>query len=229
MNGTGGGLGSNLFRPWLLTHFVTFSIGGAMAGGILRALEQPYYGRMVSALDAGLIQGGSLAASMAIFGAIVGTVQWLVVRGSVLVGWWAVATALGWGLAGIVMGFPAGGSVSGIGPAEGPIPAPLATLVVPPLVVVLLGLAPWLILRREFTGAGWWPLVNIAGLFLGLSIGFVVAKVVPWLEPTDFPSAPALGLVAAIAGPIYGVVTWQFLAELRRRGAPSATEPASSH
>jgi uncharacterized membrane protein YjfL (UPF0719 family) len=226
--GSNRAVGSNSFRPWLLAHVAAFAVGGFVAGGILRALEQPYYERVTSALDAGLIQGGSLAASMAIFGAIVGTVQWLVLRRSVRVGWWAAATALGWGLAGIVMGFPAGGSVSGIGPAEGPIPAPLATLVVPPLVVVLLGLAPWLILRREFTGAGWWPLVNIAGLFLGLSAGFIVAKVVPWLEPTDFPSAPALGLVAAIAGPIYGVVTWQFLAELRRPAAPSATEPANS-
>ena len=226
MNGTVGALGSNLFRPWILAHFVAFTIGGALAGGILRALGQPYYGRMVSALDAGLIQAGSSAAAWAIFGAIVGTAQWLVVRRSLRAGWWAPATALAWGMSGIVTGFVAGGSVSTIGPAEGPIPPLLATLTVPPLVVLLVGLVPWLILRREFVGAGWWFIVNLAGL-LGFAVGLVVAKGVPWLEPTDFPSAYALGLMAAVAGPIYGAITWQFLSELRRTSATSATkEPA---
>jgi hypothetical protein len=31
MSGTGGGLGSNLFRASLLAHFVAFTIGGAVA------------------------------------------------------------------------------------------------------------------------------------------------------------------------------------------------------
>jgi hypothetical protein len=228
MSGTDGALGSHLFRRWLMAHLVAITIGGALAGGILRTLGQPYYGRMVSTLEAGFIQGGSLAVSMAIFGAIVGTAQWLVLRRSLRSGWWAPATVVGWALSGILMGFTAGGSVSTIGPAEGPMPPLLTAVVVPPAVVVLLGLAQWQILRREFVGAGWWPLVNVAGLFLGLSVGLIVAKLVPWLTPTQFPSAQALGLVSAIAGPIYGLVTWQFLIELRRREAPSGPEPASS-
>ena len=216
---------SNPFRPWLLAHVVAFTIGGFVAGGVLRALEQPYYGRAISALDAGLIQGSSLAASMAIFGAIVGTAQWLVLRRSLRAGWWVPATAFGWGLGGVITGFTAGGSVSSIGPDEGPVPPIITAVVVPPAVVVLLGLAQWLILRRELVGAGWWPIVNSAGLFLGFSVGLVVAKVVPWLAPTQFPSAQALGLVGAVAGPIYGASTWQFLTELGRPGARSATGP----
>ncbi|HXU84363.1 MAG TPA: hypothetical protein VN773_01020 [Verrucomicrobiae bacterium] len=228
MNGTLGALGSSPIRPWLLAHFVAFTIGGAVAGGVLRALEQPYYGRATSALDAGVIQGGSLAASMAMFGAILGAGQWLVLRRSLPAGGWVAAAALGWGLSGIVMGFTAGGSVSGIGPDEGPVPAAITAVVGPPVVVVVLGLVQWMILRREFTGAGWWPLVNAAGLFLGVSVGLVVAKVVPWLTPTQFPSGQAFALMGAIAGPIYGVITWQFLTELRRPGAPSPTDPGRS-
>jgi hypothetical protein len=220
--------GSSPLRPWLVSHLVAFTVGGALAGGVLRALEQPYHERAISALDAGLIQGGSLAASMAIFGAILGAAQWLVLRRSLQAGGWLAATALGWGLGGIVMGFTAGGSLSGIGPDEGPVPAAITAVVAPPLVVVILGLVQWLILRREFTGAGWWPLVNAAGLFLGVSVGLVVAKVVPWLTPTQFPSAQAFALMGAIAGPIYGAITWQFLTELRRAGVPSPTEPARS-
>jgi hypothetical protein len=223
-----GGVASNPIRLWLLAHFVAFTVGGYLGGGVLRALEQPNYGRAISAVDAGFVQGGSLAVSMAIFGAIVGTAQWLVLRRSLRTGWWAPATSVGWGLGGTLMGFTAGGSMSGIGPDEGPISPILTTLVVPPVVVVLLGLVQWLILRREFVGAGVWPLVNITGLFLGFSVGLVVAKLVPWLTPTQFPSAGALGFVAAIAGPIYGLITWQYLTELRRREVRSETQPAAA-
>jgi hypothetical protein len=224
MNGNVGALGASLFRPWLLAHFVAFIIGGALAGGVLRAIGQPYYGRMISAVDAGVVQAVSAAASWAIFGAIVGTAQWLVIRRSMRADWWAPATALSWGLPGIVTGFTAGGSISTIGPAEGPIPPLLAVLVVPPLVVVLVGLGPWIILRRQFSGAGWWPIVNIAGILLGFAVGLVVAKLVPWLTPTQFPSGQAFALMGAVAGPIYGLITWQFLSELRRVSVTSATE-----
>jgi hypothetical protein len=183
---------------------------------------------MVSALDAGFIQAGTAVASWSVFGAIVGTAQWLVLRRSMRVGRWAPATALGWGLAGSVSGFTAGGSVSTIGPAEGPITPLLTTLIVPPLSVVLVGLGPWLVLRREFVGTVWWPIVNIGGLLLGFLVGLVVAKLVPWLTPTQFPSAQAVGLIGAIAGPIYSLVTWQFLTQLRRRDDPAATQSASS-
>jgi glutamine amidotransferase-like uncharacterized protein len=90
---------------------------------------------------------------------------------------------------------------------------------------LFLGAAQWLILRREFAGAHWWLLVNIGGLFIGFAVGFIVAKTVPWLAPTDFPSAGALGLVGAVAGPVYGAITWAYLAGLRRRELPSRNAP----
>jgi hypothetical protein len=226
MNGTVGALKPNLFRPWLLAHFVAFLIGGALAGGVLRALGEPYYGRMVSALDAGFIQAGSAAAAWGVLGAIVGTAQWLVLRRSLRARWWAPATAIGWGVATSLSGFAAGGSVSTIGPAQGPIPPLLTILIVHPLNVGLVGLGPWLILRREFAGTGWWPVVNFAGILLGFAVGLVVAKMVPWLTPTQFPSAQAVGLIGAVAGPIYGVVIWPFLTGLRPIGGPSTERPA---
>jgi len=226
MNGNVGALKPDLFRPWLLAHFVAFIVGGALGGGVLRALGQPYYGRMISAVDAGVVQAVNAAASWAIFGAIIGTAQWLVLRRSLRADWWVPATALSWGLAGIVTGFTAGGSISTIGPAEGPIPPLVAVLVVPPLVVLLLGLGPWIILRRQFSGAGWWPIVNIAGILLGFAVGLVAAKLVPWLTPTQFPSAQAFALMGAVAGPIYGLVTWQVLAELRSKHGPSTEQLA---
>jgi hypothetical protein len=219
---------SDLRRPWLVANFLAFGLGGGLAGGMLRFLQQPYYESGVSAIEAGYIQASSLGVSAAIFGALVGTAQWLVLRRTLRAGWWAPATCLGWGLSGVVMGFNAGGSVSSIGPDAGPVPPLLALVVIPPLLVVLLGSVQWLLLRREFDGARWWPLINVAGLIAGLFMGFVAAKSVPWLAPTDFPSAQALGLVGAVAGPLYGAVTWPLLTQLRRREplSPARAEPA---
>jgi hypothetical protein len=215
-----------MLRPWLVANFLAFGIGGGLAGWALRFLEQPYYESGVSAIEAAYIQASSLGVSAAIFGAIVGTTQWLVLRRTLPAGWWAPATCLGWGLGGVVMGFNAGGSVSTIGPDAGPVPPFFALVVIPPLVVLLLGSFQWLLLRRECDGTGWWPLVNVGGLIAGFFAGFAVAKIVPWLASTDFPSAQALLLVGAVAGPVYGAATWPFLAQLRRRGTPTQEAPA---
>jgi hypothetical protein len=152
MNAERGFVGSDLLRPWLIANFLAFAVGGALAGGILRFLEQPYYGVMTSAIEAGYIQAGSLGLSNAVFGAIVGTAQWLVLRRTLHAGWWISATCIGWGLGGVVMGFNAGGSVSTIGPDAGPVPPLLAVVLFPPLVVLLLGVGQYLILHREFAG-----------------------------------------------------------------------------
>jgi hypothetical protein len=221
MNGEVRIVGSAMRRTWLLANFLAFAAGGALGGGTLRILEQPYYGSNVSAIDAAYIQAISAGLSFAIFGALVGTAHWLVLRRALRAGWWAPATCLGWGLAGAASAFNAGGSVSTIGPEAGPLPPLLALLVVPPLVVLLLGSGQWLLLRREFDGAGWWALVNVVGLIAGFGLGFVVAMALPWLASTDFPSAQALVIVGAVAGPVYGALTWPLLTELRSRCAPS--------
>jgi hypothetical protein len=216
-------IGSESRRRWLAVHLVAFAVGGAIGGGVLRFIGQPYYGVMTTSMEAAVIQATSAGVAFLIFGAFVGTAQWLLLRRTLRVAWWLPATGLGWGLAGVVSGFTAGGSVSTIGPDAGPIDPLVAWLVGGPLVVLFLGGGQWLILRRELEGVGWWPLVNIVGLILGFIVGFAVAKIVPWLAPTDFPSAKALGIVGGVAGLVYGGVTWQFFAELRRRDAAAAT------
>jgi hypothetical protein len=219
-------VGSYLRRPWLVANFVAFTIGAAAWGGVLRALEQPYYGADVSTMEAARIQAISNGASALLFGAILGISHGLVLRHVTRAGLWIAATCVGWALTGVVTGFSAGGSVSTIGPDAGPVPPPLSVLVISPLVVLLLGAGQWLVLRRTFDGAGWWPLVSIGALVAGFLVGFAVAMIVPWLAPTDFPSAQALGLVGAVAGPVYAAVTWPYLTQLRRRGAPSEGSPA---
>lgn len=221
--------GPGIRREWLIANFFAFAIGGALFGGVVRALGQPYYGMMTSSLEAGYIQARNVGVSGLIFGGVVGVAQWLVLRRTIRAGWWAPATYAGWGLSGVLSGFNAGGSLSTIGPDAGPLPPLLYIPVALPLVVFLLGSAQWLVLRREFVGAAWWLLANVGGVIAALIVGFVVAKSLPWLAPTDYPSAQALGVVGAVAGPVYGLLTWAFLAELRRREIRSqgvlSTEP----
>ena len=203
-------------REWLIANLLAFAVGGALFGGVLRALGQPYYGVMTSALEAGYIQARAAGVSGFIFGGVVGLAQWLVLRRTIRASWWALATCVGWGLSGVVSGFNSGGSVSTIGPDAGPVPRLLYLPVALPLVVFLLGFGQWLVLRREFVGAAWWLLANVGGIVTGFLVGFIVANSLPWLAPTDYPSAQALGIVGAVAGPVYGLLTWAFLAELRR-------------
>jgi hypothetical protein len=224
-------LGPASRRPWLVATFIAFSVGGAIAGGLLRFLEQPYYETAVSAAEAAFVQAISLGASEATFGAVLGTAQWLVLRRAVRASWWVPATCLGWAIAGSVGGFLAGGSVSTIGPDEGPVPPVVATLVGYPVVAASLVGPQWLILRGQVDGARAWPIRSLFGLLLGLAIGFaivttILVNVIHWLEPTDFPSAKVFVLIGSIAGVVYGAVTWSALVELRQRLAP-VTVPAS--
>jgi len=146
-----------------------------------------------------------------------GVGQWLVLRRAIHAAWWVLATSVGWGLAGALVGFNSGGSSWETLPSAGPITPFIPPVVVIPLETILLGAGQWLVLRRACAGAGWWPVVNVAAFLAAALFGFLVASALPFIAPTDFPSAKALVIVGAAAGPVYGSLTWWFLAQLRRR------------
>ena len=210
---------TSLKQSWIVANFVAFTIGGALGGGVLRALIEPWFGADVSALEAGRIQAVGSGASAALFWILAGVAQWLVLRRAIRADWWIPVTALGWILAGILMGFGSGGSTSTIGPAAGPLPLPVVLLGFPPLLTLLIGAGQWLILRREADGAAAWLLVNVGALLTAGMVGLAIAKLLPWVAGTNYPSAQALAVVGAVSGPLYGWLTWQFLAQLRRRAA----------
>ena len=82
-------VGADAQRPWLVANVLAFIVGGGLAGGALRYLEQPYYGADVSAIAAASIQAMSAGVSGAIFGAVLGALQWPILRGLFRAGWWA--------------------------------------------------------------------------------------------------------------------------------------------
>lgn len=219
-------VGLELLRPWLTANFLAFTVGGGLAGGLVRFLEQPYYETGISAIDAAYIQASSLGVSGAIFGVVLGTMQWVVLRRAFRAGWWIPATCLGYALAGTIAGFLAGGDVSTIGPDDGPVPPVVAALVGYPLTICVLGGFQWLLLRQDVDRAAWWPVGNLVGLFAGFGLSSAVVmplgNVLHLLVPTDYPSAKAFVLVGAIAGVVYGAVTWSVLTQLRRWAAPTS-------
>jgi hypothetical protein len=210
---------SSLLWPWLTANFVAFAIGGGVSGGVLRALLQPAIELAPTRTDVAWIAGTSTAAAGLVFGAAVGIGQWLVLRRVIHAAPWVPATCVGWALAGFLVGFNSGGSSWNTLPSAGPITPLVPNIVVLPVIIAVLSAGQWLVFRRDCLGAGWWLLVNVGALVFALPIGFIAASALPLIAPTDFPSAKALVIVAAVAGPIYAWLTWQFLAQLRRRAA----------
>jgi hypothetical protein len=207
----------SLMRPWIVANFVACAIGLGMWGGVVRALNEPYYGSAVSAIEAARLQASANGLGGFLMGVALGTAQWLVLRRAIRAGWWIPATCLGFTLAFALVGLNAGGSVSTIGPAAGPVPPLLSLFVITPLAILLPGAGQWLVLRRDCARTGWWPLVNIGAFFGAGFVGLTIAKLLPWIAGTRYPSAQALAVTGLVAGPIYGWLTWEFLAQLRRR------------
>jgi len=211
--------GSHLLWPWLIANFVAFTIGFGAGGGVLDSIVRPHFGTNLPAWEAARIQATGAGLGALVEASIVAVAQWLVLRRAIRAGWWIPATIAGIVPAAVLMGLNSGGSVSTIGSVAGPIPPLLAVFVVTPLVILLPGAWQWLVLRRDCARVGWWPLVNI-GAFAGAGfVGLTVAKLLPWIAGTHYPSAQALTVVGMVAGPIYAWLTWQFLAQLRRRAA----------
>jgi hypothetical protein len=221
----------------VLVNLVGFTVGGAIGGAVLRARLQPYFEVVTSGAEAARIVAVNTGVGMTIWGALVGTAQWLALRRSLRAGWWLPATCLGWALSGIITG-ALSGVTGGWDSVVGPDVGPLGVVVAAVAGCILIGLAPgtlqWLVLRQQVGRAGWWPLASVGGFAVGFGGGFAVVRwglveVVAWLRPEDFPSAKALVLVGAVTGVLYGVVTWPVLARLLRRAAaskePIATAP----
>ena len=211
--------GAHLMRPWLIANLVACAIGLALWGGVVRTLNEPYYGSNVSALEAARLQATANGLGGFLLGVALGTAQWLVLRRAIRAGWWLPATCVGFAIAFTLVGFSSGGSVSTVGPRESPVPPLLALFVIAPLEILLPGAGQWLVLRRDCARVGWWPLVNI-GAFVGAGfVGLAAAKLLPWIAGTHYPSAQALAVAGLVAGPIYGWLTWQYLVQLRRRSS----------
>src|SRR5262245_57785203 len=113
---------ANMKRNWIVANTGGFIIGAAAFGAIQRARIQPYFGQGLPASRAAWVEITTLTPSLAVFGLIIGTAQWIALRRGAKVAWWIPATILGWAAAGVPGGALAGafgGGVSDVGPDVG--------------------------------------------------------------------------------------------------------------
>jgi hypothetical protein len=215
-------VGSDSWPWWVLANLIGFTVGGAIGGAVLRARLQPYFEVLPPGADAARIVAANLGMTMIVFGALVGTAQWVVLRRSLRAGWWPLATCLGWAGSGVIVG-ALSGTTAGVDTIDSQQVGALRLVAAALAGCILIGLLPGtlqrLVLRRQVDRAGWWPLASLGGLAAGFGGGFAVVRwgmvnVVAWLRPEDFPSAKALVLVGAVTGILYAVVTWPVLTRL---------------
>jgi hypothetical protein len=217
--------GPGLWLPWVLANVVGFALGGAIAGGIARAMGQPYYGVVSSTSEAIRIATRTAGVATAVFGAAIGTGQWLVIRTKLpRVGWWILGTSAGWGLAGVVAGALSGsmgGAVTGIGPDVGVWGFVVAAAAGILNIGLLSATFQWMMLRRQVERAWRWLLGAGAAFLVAAAVAAGVVRwgmveVTGWLRPEDFPSAKAWVAFGAVAGVLYGAITGAVVARLLR-------------
>jgi hypothetical protein len=132
----GAPVGTTFWLQWLLT-FLGFPLGGSLAYGLVRSVD--------GAADAAI---AGVAA-----GAVIGALQWLVLRQQIPVGaWWVAVTGIGF-----AVGLAVGVGLIGTGTSA---QALLARGLIAGLAI---GLLQWLLLRQFVAMALWWiPAIGLA-------------------------------------------------------------------
>jgi uncharacterized membrane protein len=152
---------------WLLATVAGTIIGMAIVflglTALLNNLHQAAYGFVIGA----------------VFGATVGTAQWLVLRRVFdRVGWWVLLTFVGW------VAFWELDAMNLLFAAKG-------IAFIPDLLNVaifggILGVLQWLLLRQKIQSAGWWVLASMAGAMLGSLVADAINTALQSDSPIDF-------------------------------------------
>ena len=212
---------------WVLATSVGLVLGGAVAATVEGAVRRSWYGVAMPEAEEVLKSTINVGAMLAVWGAIVGSVQWTVLRRRLdRAGWWAPATAAGWGLAGVFAG-GLSALLTDLTPS-GSDNITLLSLVVGLVPFVLLpGVFQWFGLRRRVAAAARWLWGSAGAFFLAGVGGFAVVRggmvSAGWLTPYDFPSVKVFVLFGVVMAPVYGAVTGLVMAQLlRARGTTTS-------
>jgi hypothetical protein len=188
---------------------VGFAIGGAIAGALVLAGQEPLVESVVSQASAAAGLTPLLAGSLAIFGAVVGVAQWVILR-TRLSAWWIAAAAGGWAAAGAITGILTGflsGTVSHVGPGVGVEGSYLLGTVGS---VAAIGIVPGVlqsfVIRRR-VGALSWLTAHLAGTGAGFVVAFPVMLTVASIFQLHLPSPEAWLLAGLLWGVMFGIVT----------------------
>jgi hypothetical protein len=147
--------------------------------------------------------------SGAVFGALLGVVQWLVLRRRVSrSGWWVLASTVGGAVGGAMALVMDEAQIFAIVLAVGG---------------ASVGIAQWLVLRRQVAQAGWWVLSGtVVGGIVGGAVDLVLGGTRGWDLFVVIMLLPVGGIVA-LAG--YGAITGGVLVWLLRQSAAKELGP----
>lgn len=142
--------------PFLLQWVLASALGWVIGPMVRMAMGMPGSGGDAGALV--VVAGGTVA------GAIVGVMQWLVLRRRTRqAGWWVLASAAGVGVAGLAVQE----ILIGAGVLARLQPLGAGVVAVGGTVGLVVGVMQWLVLRRWVRRAGWWVLASSVGAAVG--------------------------------------------------------------
>ena len=154
-------------------------------------------------------------------GSVVGLMQWFILRELVsAAGWWVLASTAGFAVA---MGGGYGAAVVAFGYSEGldelggGFAALLGWTVVVALGGAVTGLLQWLVLREQFSRAGWWVLASSVGWGLSMAVAQAILLDNKWADSLGGGLALMVG-----GGALLGAITGGALVWLLRQPVPEA-------
>jgi hypothetical protein len=224
-----------VWGQWTLANTIGEALGlGAtlLAGILLFARLEPRIGPVLSAI-LGVLAGACVE------GGIVGTAQWLVLRGPLAgLSWivWAAATAIGAGIAWALGLLPTtiislttataeNASASPPNPSELVVYSLAAALGL--VAGAILALAQWWVLRRFVPRASWWILASAIAWALGMVLVFIGTSFIPDSGVTA-SVIPILIAFVVLAGATVGAIEGLALIWLLRGRDIAATTTTSA-
>jgi hypothetical protein len=139
----------------------------------------------------------------ALFGAVGGFMQWLVLRHQIAgAGWWVLASTLGFAIAPIaaIAGVIVMSQVMSLD--GNPLAAPILLGVI---FGVLSAIMPSLVLRRQLARAGWWVPAHLLGSLVGGGLGIVAFHIMSLIRFYQFAWAAAGAMFGAGLGAVTGI------------------------
>ena len=191
--------GRKFLFQWILANVLGLTLAMMSLAGIDR----------VGGDDGGLADGLSHLIGLALAGAVVGALQWLVLR--------RMVPGAAWGVLASSLALPVG-FILGYGLGGPPIDFVGAFF----LFGILNGIAYWLVLRRQTRGAGWyaltsgagWLMGGVAAILVGVTLGDRVGAVI---ADETLGYLALLALIGVAGGLVGGTITGVTLTRLLQR------------
>ena len=213
---------------WVVATIVGVAVGEVVSGFVGTAVDEVVSGALGEGV--GWHWVGLRIVDGAVYGGVLGILQWLVLRRHMTgVGWWVMASVAGWGVARVMLsagGLDAVDAVFGV--VSGVVSEALVMRVVGVVFGVVdgvvyglvVGVLQWLVLRRQMAETGRWVVASVVGW-----VGFgIVDQAVDWVG-----YGTVVQEVGEVVGPaMYGVITGIVLVQLLRQRAAGADEAVAA-